>query len=78
MLSTNVNVDSFKIDSGHSYFSCSFLLDEYTAEMFDGLPESESSFLEGTKMLIVYIAGYITRNDSASSEEFLNETAFYH
>ena len=46
--------------------------------MFDGLPESESSFLEGTKMLIVYIAGYITRNDSASSEEFLNETAFYH
>ena len=35
LLSTNVNVDIFKIDSGHSYFSCSFLLDEYTAEMFD-------------------------------------------
>ena len=28
--------------------------------------------------MIVYIAGYITRNDLASSEELLNETAFYH
>ena len=30
-------------------------------------------------MVLVYIAGYITRNDSGSSEEkLLNETTFYH
>ena len=30
-------------------------------------------------MVLVYIAGYITRNDSGSSEEkLLNETNFYH
>ena len=56
-----------------------FLLDESLAETFDGLPELESSFLEDTKIVLVYIAGCITRNDSGSSEEkLLNETTFYH
>ena len=56
-----------------------FLLDESLAETFDGLPELESSFLEDTKIVLVYIAGFITRNDSGSSEEkLLNETTFYH
>ena len=55
-----------------------FLLDESLAETFDGLPELESSFLEDTKIVLVYIAGFITRNDSGSSEEkLLNETTFY-
>ena len=59
----NVNVDNFNIESGHSCFNCSFLLDENTAEIFDGLPELESSIPEDTKMVLVYIAAYITRND---------------
>ena len=79
LLSAKVNVDSFNIESGHSCFNCSFLLDENLAEIFDGLPELESSVTEDTKMVLVYIAGYITRNDSGSSEEkLLNETTFYH
>ena len=79
MLSANVNVDSFNIESGHSCFNCSFLLDENSAEIFDSLPESESSVPEDTKMVLVYMAGYIARNDSGSSEEkLLNETTFYH
>ena len=64
LLSANVNVDSFNIKSGHSCFNCSFLLDENFAEIFDGLPELESSVPEDTKMVVVYTAGYITRNDS--------------
>ena len=28
-------------------------------------------------MVLVYIAGYIKRNDSVSSEDLLNETTFY-
>ena len=55
-----------------------FLLDENSAEIFDGLSELESSVPEGTKMVLVYIVGYIARNDSGSSEEKLwNETNFY-
>ena len=78
LLSAKVNVDSFNTESGHSCFNCSFLLDENLAEIFDGLPELESSVTEDTKMVLVYIAGYITRNDSGSSEEkCLNETTFY-
>ena len=55
-----------------------FLLDENSAEIFDGLSELESSVPEGTKMVLVYIVGYIARNDWGSSEEKLwNETNFY-
>ena len=67
MLSANVNVDSFNIESGHSCFNCSFLLDKNSAEIFDGLPELKSSVPEDTKMVLVDIAGYITCNDSRSS-----------
>ena len=64
LLSANVNIDSFNIKSGPSCFNCSFLLDENSAEIFDGLSELESSVPEDTKMVLVYTAGYITRNDS--------------
>ena len=79
LLSANVNVGSFNIESGHSRFNCSFLLDENKSEIFNGLPELESSVPEDTEMVLDYIAGYITRNDFGSSEEkLLNETTFYH
>ena len=75
MLSVNVNVDSFNIESGHSCFNCSFSLDENSSEIFDGLPELESSVPEDTKTVLIYI----TRNDLGSSEEkLLNETTYYH
>ena len=78
MLSADINVDSFNIESAHSCFNCSFLLDENSAEISDGLPELESS-VPSTKKIFVYIAGYTTHNDSGSSEEkLLNETTFYH
>ena len=79
LLSANVNVDSFNIESGHSCFNYSFLLNENSAEIFDVLPELESSVPEDTTIVLVYIAGYITRNDSGASEEkVLHETTFYH
>ena len=79
LLSANLNVDSFNVERGHSCFNCRFFLDENSAEIFDDLPELESSVPEDTKMVLVYIAGYITLNDSGSSaEKLLNETTFYH
>ena len=77
--STNVNVDSFNIESGHSWFDCCFFLDENLSEIFGGLSKLEASIPEGTKMVLVYIAGYITRDDSGPSEEkLLNEATFCH
>lgn len=56
MRSTNVNIDSFSIESGHSYFKCSFLLDENQAEIFNELPELESSVPKETKIVLLYHA----------------------
>lgn len=53
LLSSNVHVDSFNIESGHSCFNYSFLIDENSAKILDML-ESESSVLEDTKMVLVY------------------------
>ena len=39
LLSANVNFDSVTVESGHPCFNCSFLLDENSAEIIDGLPE---------------------------------------
>ena len=38
----------------------------------------KSSVPEDTKIVFVYIAGYITRNDSGSSEEKLLNKTLYH
>ena len=79
LLSTNVKVGSFNIETGHSYFDYKFLLDQKLAKIFDVSQELESSFPEHTKMALVYIVGYIMRNDSMLSEEKLwHETTFYH
>ena len=79
LLSANVNIDSFNIESRHSCFNFSFLLGENSAEIFAGLPELESSVTEDTKMVLDYIPAYITRNDSGSSEgKLLNGTNLYH
>ena len=54
-------------------------MDEEAAEIFDSLPEMEGSIPQETKMSLVYIAGYITRNDKELSEnELLGLTTFYH
>ena len=51
--STNINVDSFNIDSSHSSFNYCFLLDKNSVEIFDSLPELESSGPKDTKMVLV-------------------------
>ena len=68
-----------KLPQGSGGTYCSFLLDENSAEIFGSLPELILSVPEDTKMVLVYIADYVTRNDSGSFEEKLfNEETFYH
>ena len=59
------------------------LLDENSAEILVSLWKLDFSIAEDTKMVLVYVAGYIMcndsrmRNDSPSSEEkLINETTF--
>ena len=77
MLSLNCSYDH--VDEGHECSACGYLLDEESAEIFDNLEKMEESIPLATKMSLVYIAGYITRNNPELSEmDMLIQTTFYH
>ena len=72
------DISDLKGLEGHRCDACDFQLDEEGVEVFDNLPELEDSINLDTKMNLVYIAGYVTRNDDALSEtDLLEETMFY-
>jgi len=76
LLTYNIN-DSASY-AGHSCQFCGFFLDESSAEVFDNLPTLEKSITVQSKMSLVYIAGYVSRNDDLpNEEELLTKTMFY-
>ena len=68
LLSLNVNIDEFNVESGHECMSCSYLLCEEGSEIFDNLEELELSIPLETKMSLVYIAGYVTRKELTENQ----------
>ena len=42
-------------------------MDEEAARIFDSLPEMEEAITEETKMSLLYIAGYVTRNSRTNN-----------
>lgn len=78
-LSTNGDVEQIDTFSGHLCPNCSFVLDENSTETFDNLEELENHVTVETKMALVYISGYVTRNDLLMSDDDLfHVTTFYH
>ena len=75
LLNQNVNIDEFDVNPGHQCTSCDYKLCEEGSEIFDNLKNLEPALSNEIKMALVYIAGYITRNDYQSSE---CETHFYY
>ena len=72
------DISDLKGLEGHQCDSCNFKLDEEGVEVFDNLCELEDSIPLDTKMSLVYIAGYVTRNDPALNEsDSLDVTMFY-
>ena len=79
LLSLNADVDTFNTSTGHYCASCPYKLEEDAVEVFDNLEKLENSVTIETKMVLVHIAGYVTRNDSVIQEdELLHTTTFYH
>ena len=60
LLSLNVNIEDFNVESGHECPACSYVLCEEGSEIFDNLSELEQSISLETKMSLVYIACYVT------------------
>ena len=79
LLSLNVNIEDFNVESEHQCPACSYVLCEEGSEIFDDLSELEQSLSLETKMSLVYIAGYVTRKDKELCEnELLAQTNFYY
>jgi len=72
LLKCDENFETSPLHSGHQCKSCDYILsEEGTTEIFDGLPDLEPFIPGDAKMSLVYMAGYITRNDEALEEEDL-------
>ena len=56
------------MESGHSFPRYGFLLTEEMAEIFYDLAKFEETLDMDTKMALIYIAGYIIRNDIESND----------
>ena len=78
LLKLKVN-DDLESVSGHQCEQCHYELCEYGAETFDNLEVLEASVSDETKMSLVYVSGYVSRNDVEVDEETLiDHTFFYH
>ena len=63
------DVRNLEVDVGHRCSKCCFSLDEVTCEIFDSLPKLEGNVAEETKLALVHVAGYVTRNDDVTDDD---------
>ena len=71
LLQLDNNGDSLDFTtSGHSCERCSFYLSEEKCLIFDNLPELENILSIDVKMSLIYIAGYVVRNDKDSDDSY--------
>ena len=75
LLNQKVNIEEFDVNPSHQCTSCGYKLYEEGSEIFDNLENLEPFLSYEIKMALVYIAGYITRNDNQPSK---CETHFYY
>ena len=73
------SVANLNVLAGHQCSKCGYLLDEKSSEVFDALETLDEKLCTETKMSLVHIAGYVTRNDEALDEDhLLDVTTFYY
>ena len=70
-------IDNLKADIGHHCDKCGYLMDENASYVFDSLDCLEDNIVRETKMSLVHVAGYVTRNDFVTESELFDTTAFY-
>jgi len=69
-LDVGVDVGSFDASNGHSCEKCLYMLqDDDSFNVFHNLSEIESQLTKEVKMSLVYIAGYVVRNDAPNDND---------
>ena len=74
LLYQNVNIDASDVKPGHQCISWDYSLCGECSEIFDNLENLEPFLSDKINIGLMYIVGYITRNDNQPSEY---ETHFY-
>ena len=69
-LSLNCDVERNPDSTKHKCASCEYSLDESGSEVFDSLPDLESSVNDDVKTNLVHIAGYVVRKKGVISENW--------
>ena len=78
LLKLNADVANLNVSTGHECEKCNFRPDDETTGLFENLSTLEERMCLETKMSLVHMAGYVTRNDEEETEENLLEmTTFY-
>ena len=78
LLKLNADVANLNVNIGHECEKCNFKPDDDTSSLFGCLSTLEDKMCRETKMSLVHMAGYVTRNDAEESEDDLLEvTTFY-
>ena len=78
LLKLNADVANLNVNIGHECEKCNFKPDDDTSSLFSCLSTLEDKMCRETKMSLVHMAGYVTRNDAEESEDDLLEvTTFY-
>ena len=70
LLNLNIDISDFNLESGHSCANCGFLPTENMCAIMDKLPEFENLLSQETKMTLIYVAGYVVRNDGEIDDTF--------
>ncbi|XP_065660880.1 uncharacterized protein LOC136084588 [Hydra vulgaris] len=70
-----LQLDKYGVDldfttSGHSCERCGFYLNEEKCLIFDNLPELENILSINVKITLIYIAGFVVRNDKDSDDSY--------
>ena len=68
-LTFNQKLDLSPIEHAHACNDCNFSLDEEASEVFDELPNMESSVDDDVKSNLVHIAGYVVRKVDSTDED---------
>ena len=68
LLNQNVNIDTFDVNPGHQCTCCDYKFWKESTEIFDSLKNLQPSLSDEIKIALMFIAGYITKNDYQSRE----------
>ena len=78
LLELKVDVSEYSTCAGHECSKCEYITDDEVCVIFDLLPKFECHIQDNIKMALLYIAGYVTKDDNPDEIALINDTSLYY